>query len=110
MAGKFFDTAHPHTLTDIRLTLLTQIDIFWEKPIQVLAGLCDRVVALDNRLWALKSAADRLEARPTFPSASARVFSADFRVLGFFGALKTVPFVVFEGCFHELVDMLWPTS
>ena len=31
MAGKFFHTAHPHTLTDIRLTLLTQIDIFWEK-------------------------------------------------------------------------------
>ena len=23
-----FHTAHPHTLTDIRLTLLTQIDIF----------------------------------------------------------------------------------
>ena len=31
MAGNFFHTAHPHTLTDIRLTLLTQIDIFWEK-------------------------------------------------------------------------------
>ena len=31
MAGNFFHTAHPHTLTDIRLTLLTQIVIFWEK-------------------------------------------------------------------------------
>ena len=31
MAGKLFHTAHPHTLTDIRLTLLTQIVIFWEK-------------------------------------------------------------------------------
>ena len=31
MAGNFFRTAHPHTLTDIRLTLLTQTDIFWEK-------------------------------------------------------------------------------
>ena len=31
MAGKFFHTAHPHTLTDIRLTLLTQIVIFCEK-------------------------------------------------------------------------------
>ena len=31
MAGKFFHTAHPHTLADIRLTLLTQIVIFWEK-------------------------------------------------------------------------------
>ena len=31
MAGKFFHTAHPHTLTDIRLTLLTQIVIFWGK-------------------------------------------------------------------------------
>ena len=30
MAGKFFHTAHPHTLTDIRLALLTQIVIFWE--------------------------------------------------------------------------------
>ena len=26
-----FHPAHPHTLTDIRLTLLTQIVIFWEK-------------------------------------------------------------------------------
>ena len=35
MAGKFFQTANPHTLTDIRLTLLTQIDIFWENaPVQ----------------------------------------------------------------------------
>ena len=34
MAGKFFhSTAHPHTLTDIRLTLLTQIVIFWGKKI-----------------------------------------------------------------------------
>ena len=31
MAGKFFQTANPHTLTDKRLTLLTQIIIFWEK-------------------------------------------------------------------------------
>ena len=31
MAGKFFHTVPPQTLTDIRLTLLTQIDIFWEK-------------------------------------------------------------------------------
>ena len=31
MAGTFFHTAHPHTLTDMRLTLLTQIVIFWEK-------------------------------------------------------------------------------
>ena len=31
MAGKLFHTAHPHKLTDIRLTLLTQIVIFWEK-------------------------------------------------------------------------------
>ena len=29
MAGKFFHTAHPHTLTDIRLTLLTQIRELW---------------------------------------------------------------------------------
>ena len=31
MAGNFFHTAHPHTLTDMRLILLTQTDIFWEK-------------------------------------------------------------------------------
>ena len=31
MAGNFFHTAHPHTRTDMRLTLLTQTDIFWEK-------------------------------------------------------------------------------
>ena len=31
MAGNFFHTAHPHTRTDMRLTLLTQIVIFWEK-------------------------------------------------------------------------------
>ncbi len=36
MAGKFFHKAHPHTLTDIRLTLLTQIDIFWEKRVETL--------------------------------------------------------------------------
>ena len=31
MAGNFFHTAHPHRLTDMRLTLLIQTDIFWEK-------------------------------------------------------------------------------
>ena len=36
--GNFFHTAHPHTRSHIRLTLLTQIDIFWEKNRKVPEG------------------------------------------------------------------------
>ena len=54
MAGKFFHTTHPHTLTDIRLTLLTQIDIFWEK-IHFNLRSVRRTVILHprNQIWIL---------------------------------------------------------